>query len=181
MKKLSNLLVAVVIASMSLFMTGCFGSFALTKKVYDWNGSLDNKFVQEAVFLGLNIIPVYGVSAFLDAVILNTVEFWSGSSPLALKEGINKVDIAGNELTILVDKNTVTLYNDQNSELALLTYSDENSTWYSTVNGITNKLMTIDGDNIQLYTSNGQSFSVNKADFNSESTLNRLNELTALK
>jgi len=72
---------------LSLQVSGCFGSFALTKKIYGFNqGVHENKFVQWALFLGFTIIPVYGVGAMVDALVFNSVEFWTGSNPLASAE-----------------------------------------------------------------------------------------------
>lgn len=75
-------------ASLMITQTGCFGSFELIKKVYDFNdGISDNKFVKTLVFWVMNIVPVYGIAGFIDAVILNLIEFWSGSNPLAMEAG----------------------------------------------------------------------------------------------
>lgn len=30
----------------------------------------------------LNIVPVYGVAAWIDVVILNSIEFWTGNNPM---------------------------------------------------------------------------------------------------
>lgn len=65
-----------------LGIQGCYGSFALTRKLWKWNGTMGNKFVNELVFLVCNILPVYGIAGFLDAVIINSVEFWSGKNPM---------------------------------------------------------------------------------------------------
>lgn len=69
--------VSAVLASSVLF-SSCIGSFALFNKVLDWNQGLGNKFVNELVFICLNIIPVYGISALIDAIVLNTIEFGQG-------------------------------------------------------------------------------------------------------
>jgi hypothetical protein len=73
------------VAAMGLVAsTGCIGSFQLTRKVYSWNKSVSSdKFVQEVVFLALNIVPVYSVATLADAVFANTVEFWTGENPVA--------------------------------------------------------------------------------------------------
>ncbi len=72
---------ALLLALSSL--SGCFGSFELTKAVYSFNKDLsDNIVVQEVVFLAMVIVPVYGVSTFVDAVILNTLEFVTGDNPV---------------------------------------------------------------------------------------------------
>lgn len=81
--RFKNLVVVLLVASMAIMSVGCYGSFNLTKKVYDWNGSMEGKWVKELVFLVLNIVPVYGVAVWLDAVILNSIEFWTGKNPMA--------------------------------------------------------------------------------------------------
>lgn len=64
---------------------GCFGKFNLVRKVYKFNGTVGNKWVNELVFLVFNIVPVYGVAGFIDAVVLNSIEFWSGKNPVTAK------------------------------------------------------------------------------------------------
>lgn len=64
-------------------LAGCYGQFALTKKVHKWNGSVtDNKFVHTLLFWGMVIIPVYQVVTFVDGVFFNVVEFWTGANLL---------------------------------------------------------------------------------------------------
>lgn len=62
--------------------SGCWGSFSLTGKVYDWNGTFGSKWASWGVFLVFIILPVYGTLLFLDAVIFNTIEFFSGNNPI---------------------------------------------------------------------------------------------------
>jgi hypothetical protein len=85
MKSRSSRLVAALFATvLSLHVSGCFGSFALTRNIYGLNERIsDNKFVRWLVFLGFTIIPVYGVGTLVDALVFNTLEFWTGSNPLA--------------------------------------------------------------------------------------------------
>ena len=63
--------------------SGCYGGFALTKKLHTWIGGLGSKPVVEIAYLGCMILPVYGITGFVDFVILNTAEFWSGKNPMA--------------------------------------------------------------------------------------------------
>ena len=42
----------------------------------------ENRWVNEAVFLGMNIIPVYGVCLFADYIVLNSIEWWTGENPV---------------------------------------------------------------------------------------------------
>jgi hypothetical protein len=57
-----------------LGLGGCWGSFSLTGRVFDWNGSFGSKWASWAVFLVFIIIPVYGATLFIDAIVLNTIE-----------------------------------------------------------------------------------------------------------
>ena len=62
----SRLLAALFVTVLSLHVSGCFGSFALTRKIYGFNqGISGNKFVQWALFLGFVILPVYEIGSFL--------------------------------------------------------------------------------------------------------------------
>ena len=80
MKKLKIKVVCALLGG-SLLFSSCIGSFALWNNLKDWNQGIGNKFVNELVFLAFNIIPVYGVAYFADVVVLNSIEFWSGSNP----------------------------------------------------------------------------------------------------
>lgn len=74
---------AAVVAVVGI-TAGCMGSFGLTKLVYNWNDTVtDNKIINNVIFWGLNIIPVYEIAVTVDVVILNTIEFWTGTKLLA--------------------------------------------------------------------------------------------------
>jgi len=83
MRKLG--LFAILFAvGMSATLSGCYGNFSLVRKAYAFNKNVSrNKFVQEGVFLVMSVIPVYGVAAAADAIVLNTIEFWTGKNPVA--------------------------------------------------------------------------------------------------
>ncbi len=63
--------------------SGCMGSFGLTKAVYHFNETVTgNKIVNNLVFWGLAIVPVYSLAMAGDLLILNTIEFWTGNKLL---------------------------------------------------------------------------------------------------
>lgn len=67
-----------------LAATGCIGSFELTSGVHDWNMQVgDSRWVREGLFLLLVIVPVYELCLLGDALLFNTIEFWSGDNLLA--------------------------------------------------------------------------------------------------
>ena len=82
----------VIAAAMLLSFTvqGCYGPFNLTRKLHNWNGSFENEWVDEAVFLGLIILPVYGISAFVDALVFNSIEFWGGENPIEVGQHVEE-------------------------------------------------------------------------------------------
>jgi hypothetical protein len=71
---------------MSVSSAACIGKFGAFHKLLNWNNSLGNKWLDWAVFLGLNIIPVYELFFIGDVLIFNSVEFWTGNNPLAATE-----------------------------------------------------------------------------------------------
>ncbi len=72
-----------MLLALGLFgLAGCWGSFNLTGRVYDWNGSFGSKWASWAVFVVFILIPVYGTLLFIDAIVLNTIEFFSGNNPV---------------------------------------------------------------------------------------------------
>lgn len=83
MKKVSF---ALIISFIFSLFTGCYGKFQLTRKVYEINGQVKDKFLRSATTWAFIIIPVYGVAALLDFVLFNTVEFWTGKNPIAMGE-----------------------------------------------------------------------------------------------
>lgn len=83
MKKNVNLAVAV---SVSVLMAGCYGPFALTKKLHKWNGTIGDKWANEAVFLVVTIVPVYSVTVLADALVFNSIEFWGGKNPVTARQ-----------------------------------------------------------------------------------------------
>ena len=81
MRKKQLIMATVVALSASMMMQSCIGSFALFNKVKRWNDQVDNKFVNELIFVAMWILPVYELSFAADLLILNSIEFWSGSNP----------------------------------------------------------------------------------------------------
>ncbi len=80
---MKKLIAAVMIAGTSLVATNCYGSFAATRLIYKVNGKIGPEPVKTIVMWAFAIIPVYGVAGLLDLFILNPLEFFTGSNPLA--------------------------------------------------------------------------------------------------
>ena len=89
--RLSAVLLAGVLAS-----SGCYGPFYLTRKVWHWNGQVGGKWANEVAFIAMTWLPVYGIATLADAVIFNSIEFWTGNNPIAdmAKDGVQTKMIA---------------------------------------------------------------------------------------
>jgi hypothetical protein len=83
--------------AISLALTSCYGPFRLTRNLHEWNGSLGDEWINSLIFCGLLIVPVYEISLTIDAVVLNTIEFWTGDNPMALKKNQQIEKIVENE------------------------------------------------------------------------------------
>ena len=67
----------------AIALTGCYGSYAVFNKVHKWNGTFGNKWANFCMHVLLWIVPVYELSLLGDALLFNSIEFWSGSNPMA--------------------------------------------------------------------------------------------------
>jgi hypothetical protein len=83
----------VVLLCLGVLMSGCYGPFNLTQRLYDWNGGFSNEWAREGVFI-LALFP-YGVCMLGDALIFNSIEFWGGDNPIDPPMAMEAV---GNEL-----------------------------------------------------------------------------------
>lgn len=99
--RLARLSLAALLAVSAAGTTGCFGKFSLTRKLYAWNtGVGGNKFVTNLVFWGLCIIPVYELAGAGDLIVLNAVEFWTGSNPVADARDVQTRELPGGAVAI---------------------------------------------------------------------------------
>jgi len=63
-------------------VSGCFGPFNLTRRLYNWNEQVGQKWEREIAFLLLALTPVYFATTLADAIVFNSMEFWTGSNPV---------------------------------------------------------------------------------------------------
>lgn len=74
---------AVGLVALGMMVSGCYGPFHLTRKVWAFNRDVsDNKWVVEIAFLVMNVVPIYHVAGIADALLFNSLEFWTGNNPL---------------------------------------------------------------------------------------------------
>lgn len=74
---------AAAVLVLGLCSTSCLGPDNLYHSVKNWNAGLsDQDWVNEVVFVGLVLIPVYQIALLGDVVIFNTVGYWGDSYPI---------------------------------------------------------------------------------------------------
>ncbi|GHU99136.1 membrane protein [Bacteroidia bacterium] len=159
MKKVTVKAVALSFCAAVLF-SSCIGSFKLSNKVLDWNNSLGSKFVNELVFLALNIVPVYSITMLADGVVLNSIEFWTGSNPVAFK-GEQEINGEKGSYIVKQNKDGYHLINKMTGSSMDLTFDAPSKTWSAEAEGQSFKVITlVDKHNAIVYAADGTSRNV---------------------
>jgi Domain of unknown function (DUF3332) len=152
----------VALAAIILFIqTGCIGSFKLTQTVLHYNRSISEKFVSELVFLVFCIIPVYEISIIIDALILNLVEFWTGTSPMAMLPGqveTQQIAFNGKQYIVTATHNRFHAVSLDGKFKQDLVYNEKSATWSIVTDNKTTNVCTYNNDGtIAIYNKNNVS------------------------
>lgn len=167
MKMLRKTALLFAMSSLVITQTGCFGEFALTRKVWEWNDDIsDSKFVKTLLFYVMNIIPVYGIAAFVDVVILNLIEFWSGSNPMSMNEGDYEMQMAtvnGEQFKLEATKDTFTttqLTGEKAGEVRVMKFDRSDMTWKYSDSKVCDQpvvgMLDKNGENVRVFTAAGE-------------------------
>lgn len=160
MKKNKTLIVLVILASfLALSLSGCYGSFALTKKVYKFNGSLGAEPVKTLVMWAFDIIPVYGFACFADVVIFNTLEFWTGSNPIAMNDTQQEIKYYtenGVNYKVVTSKNRYDIYdmNSSKNDVSFV-YNTDAKSWSMVKDGQTTVITNESNTMVKFFDTNG--------------------------
>lgn len=160
MKRSKLTLVAIVLSGSFLF-SSCVGSFGLFNRLNSWNQTIGNKFVNELVFLAFNIIPVYGVAYIADALVINSIEFWSGSNPMANIGDVKKVKGENGNYMVKTLENGYSITKEGETASMDLIYNKEANTWNVEANGESTELIKMNNDGTaDLLLPNGEKMNV---------------------
>lgn len=152
MKKI--ILTAACAALLLPTFTSCMGSMALTKQVYSWNEQIGNKFVNELVFFCFWILPVYEVCGAADLIVLNSIEFWSGSNPMTAST--KAVQTEEGRYLICCDGKGYDVKCEETGRAYRLNFSQETQTWSINVEDNEFPLLTfIDDTHVSMPTPDG--------------------------
>ena len=154
MKKM-NFKVAAVLLAGTLLSSSCIGSFSLFNKYEKWQC----KFVNGIV--GLILQPVVGsITLVVDALVLNTIEFWTGNNPLAVNttQQIKGQDGRYYAVTTLKDGYRIEA---PSGEVTLLLHDAKNDSWSMQQNGVTKEIFRFNADGtLQATLADGKTITV---------------------
>lgn len=160
MKKMTFKLATLLMCGAFVF-SSCIGSFALHQKVLNWNQGIGDKWVNEVVFLALNIIPVYGICYFADAVVINSIEFWSGDNPVASIGDVRQVKGENGNYLVTTLENGYSITKEGEDLSMSLTYNQDDNSWNVTQDGVTSELFRINENGAVEYAlPNGEAMTV---------------------
>ena len=150
---------AMIVILLTIGLSGCFGNFAATRKVYDFNKNFGDKWMNQIMFWVLSWIPVYEAAGIADLLIFNTVEFWTGSNPIAMAPGEEQIKYAsqdGKDFKITIRQNQVIVEDMDNlgQELELSYKPMEKAWYYHTEDGLV-KIADLSNDVLALHRPDG--------------------------
>lgn len=152
-KKLLPVIAITLIASFSL--SSCIGSFSLTNKVLTWNKQVSNKFVNELVFFAFWILPVYEVTSVADLIVINSIEYWSGKTPI--EEAHRIIDTDQGQYFIASDETGYKI-TSPNGDTLNFHFNSESQSWSFNKNDNEKIefLQFIDDSHVKIATDNNQ-------------------------
>ena len=161
MKKFNLKLAATVMVRGAFLFSSCIGSFGLHSKLLSWNEGIGNKFVNELVYLAFNIIPVYGICYLADALVINSIEFWSGSNPMASIGEVKKVKGENGNYLVETLENGYSITKEGETASMELIYDKDLNTWNVVAEGVSTELLQINNDGTaQMTLPNGEDLTV---------------------
>lgn len=161
MKKFNLKMAATVMICGSFLFSSCIGSFGLHSKLVSWNQGIGTKFVNELVYLAFNIVPVYGVCYLADALVINSIEFWSGSNPMASIGDVKKVKGENGDYLAETLENGYSITKEGETASMELIYNKELNTWNVVADGVSTELLQMNNDGTaQMTLPNGEEMTV---------------------
>ena len=161
--------VAVALLAGSVLCSSCVGSYALFNKYAKWQTHMtSNKYVNGIV--GFIIGPfVGGITLFVDHVVLNTIEFWSGSNPMAS----TTTTVMGQDGRYYAVKTTRQGYEVKapTGEVTYFLHDEATDSWSMKQNGVVKEIFRFNPDgSIQANLPSGETITVT----NDEAGLNQV-------
>lgn len=144
----------------AVLATSCVGSFPLFNKLASWNKKATGcKILNELIFLVIS--PAYAVCTLADVLVFNSIEFWTGDTPLA-QVGESR-QVMGTDGVLY----TVTTLSDgyevktPDGQVQYLTYEKQSRTWSLKQDGQVRRLVRVNDDGtVRAFLPDGQAIDV---------------------
>lgn len=137
MKQLQKLALLIGACAVLTTSVGCMGSFALTKKVYQFNEKLSgSKIINGIAFIVLGGTGIYAGCLFIDTFILNLIESLTGDKLLSMKEGQieeKMATIKGVDYQFIMTRHVLTIKQLNGAEAGKTTsivYNEKSNQWF---------------------------------------------------
>lgn len=154
-KMITKAMVIALIGTMGVTATGCYGPFRLTSKLHDWNGQVSRKkFVNELVFLGMCIIPVYEICVLGDGLIFNSIEWWGGRNPITMKDGQReetRLVHNGQAYQVIKTRNNLVVAEENGERQVAFRYFPKEKAWYQMEGENKVKVVELKGEKVFAY------------------------------
>lgn len=124
-------------------LTSCFlGTFSCMNSMLEWNENIsDNRYIAALVSIVLGPVEL-SIGSLLDIVIFNSMEFWTGSNPMAATEVVGGQD--GNTYAIAPNgKGGYLVTCQQTGQQMEYLFDAYTRTWSASMEGQTVKLFTL--------------------------------------
>lgn len=147
---------AMLVLAASTLCTSCIGSFSLFNKYANWVSNVTgNKYLN--AIIGFVLSPAYGICLFVDSIVLNTVEFWTGEQLLANAGKTTPMVGSNGDFYLLTTTETgYTISNETTKEVAYLHFDNDNKLWSYEANGVTSPLVKVNADQtLTVYAADG--------------------------
>ena len=169
MKKIS-LKVAVCLLAGSFLFSSCFvGQYGLWNKYINWQNHMSSSKFLNAI-VGFFLVPIVGgICQFVDILVLNTIEFWSGSNPMASNIGKTQQVMGkdGRYYAVTTLKNGYEV-KAPTGEITYFIHDDATDSWSIEQDGVKKEIFRFNADGTIQANVNGESknFTLNEAGVN---------------
>ncbi len=115
----------------------------------------------------MNIVPIYGLAMISDALLFNTIEFWTGSNPIAMGAGEEVIKYAsqdGKDFKITIRQNEVIVEDLTNPGQELdLSFKPMEQSWYLQTEAGAFKIATVKDGEADFFLPSGKSYTLKEA------------------
>lgn len=162
MKKFNLKSAATILICSAFLFSSCIGSFGLHNRLTSWNQNMSgNKFVNELVFFALSAVQVYTVCYLADLFVINSIEFWTGSNPMASVGEVKKVKGENGDYLVETLENGYSISKVGEDRSIELIYNQELNSWNVVADGVSTELLRMNEDGVTAQMSLPDGSSVN--------------------